>query len=57
MTIERTRELLGEDVLGLTDDKILVLIQERSDFCEVLLEMIENQLLTLKEEKYDNKQR
>lgn len=46
MTIERTRELLGEDVADLTDEEVLRLIQQRSDFCDVLFEMIEKELLT-----------
>ncbi len=46
MTIERTRELLGQDVVDLTDEEVLQLIQQRSDLCDVLLEMIEKELLT-----------
>ncbi len=54
MTIERTRELLGEDVAGLTDSEILSFIQQRSEFCDVLLGMIEDSLLTSVKEKDNN---
>ncbi len=54
MTIERTRELLGEDVADLTDSEVLFLIQQRSAFCDVLLEMIEAQLLTATRKKGHN---
>lgn len=54
MTIERTRELLGEDVAGLTDSEVLFLIQQRSAFCDVLLKMIEVQLLTPTGKKDNN---
>jgi len=54
MTIERTRELLGEDVADLLDEEVLLLIKQRSDFCDILLEMIESNLLTLEKEKDNN---
>lgn len=49
MTIERTRELLGEDVADLTDKEVLSLIQHRSDLCDILLEMIEKELIPSKQ--------
>lgn len=54
MTIERTRELLGEDVAELTDLEVLFFIQQRSAFCDVLLEMIKKQLLTPTRKKDNN---
>lgn len=54
MTVERTRELLGEDIKDLSDSEVLSFIQQRSDFCDILLEMIEASLLTPVKEKGNN---
>lgn len=54
MTVERTRELLGEDVARLTDSEVLFFIQQRSKFCDVLIGMIEAKVLTPAKERKDN---
>lgn len=48
MTVERTRQLLKDKVKDLTDDQVILLIQEYSQLADTLLE----QLPTL-QDKYD----
>lgn len=39
MTIERTRELLGKKVAHLSDEKILLLIQQTEDSLDVIFKL------------------
>lgn len=54
MTIERTRELLKDDVAGLADSEVLTIIKQRSEFCDVLLNLIETELLTPNKKRENN---
>lgn len=48
MTINRTRELLGEEVKNLSDEEISKLIAQASRFCDVILDLVNRKILTQK---------
>jgi len=48
MTIARTRELLGEEVAGYTDEQISELIAQSSKFCDIIYNIICTHNLTKK---------
>jgi hypothetical protein len=48
MTIARTRELLGEEVVGLSDDQVSELIAQSSKFCDIIYDIICSHNLTKK---------
>lgn len=54
MTIQRTRELLGDEVKDLTDEQITQLIQSTGAFCEELLKVIVTDLLQAQKESDKN---
>ncbi len=54
MNIKRTRELLGDDVKDLSDDEILIFLRERSNLCDILIDIFDRELLTREFKKNKN---
>ena len=50
MTIERTRELLGEKVAHLSDDKVLLLIQQTEASLDAIFQLSINKALAKQKE-------
>lgn len=46
MTVERARQILGEDIESLVDKEVEMLIQSAGNFCDVMLDVIQKDLLT-----------
>ena len=55
MTVQRIREIYGEDMKDLTDDEVLEHIKRTRDFCNALLDIALTKNLTHYEKgTYDN---
>jgi hypothetical protein len=51
MTIERTRELLGENIANLTDDEVLLLIQRTEKSIDTLFQLAVKRIIDTQKEK------
>ncbi len=51
MTIERTRELLGEKVAHLSDEKVLLLIQQTDASLDVIFKLSVKKVLAKQKER------